>query len=300
VNMPTRTVVFSSTRKHDGDQFRDLTPGEYTQMSGRAGRRGLDNVGTVIILQWGEFLPDTIDLNTMILGTPKKLESQFRLTYNMILNLLRVQDFKVEDMIRRSFSESLTQKEVTRSVQHLKNAERDFKNLEEITCIYGEPDIENYHSLSSQIVSMNSELQEYIVSQSTSTHLHQGRLLVFSSENYPQAYGVIVKISSQNNQKNLGVFVTTKQRKQGSSNTKNQEYEIVDIPSKNVVTLCKEKFKAEKVVGNSADRLAVSTLIDQITKIQCSISLGFVRYWNRYKFWCTFHKRKVKKYQFGF
>lgn len=50
VNMPARTVVFAATRKHDGSGFRSLTPGEYTQMAGRAGRRGRDTSGTVIIV----------------------------------------------------------------------------------------------------------------------------------------------------------------------------------------------------------------------------------------------------------
>lgn len=50
LNLPTRTVVFSGMRKHDGTSFRNLLPGEYTQMAGRAGRRGLDPVGTVIIV----------------------------------------------------------------------------------------------------------------------------------------------------------------------------------------------------------------------------------------------------------
>lgn len=50
LNLPTRTVVFSGYRKHDGKQFRDLLPGEYIQMAGRAGRRGLDPQGTVIIV----------------------------------------------------------------------------------------------------------------------------------------------------------------------------------------------------------------------------------------------------------
>jgi antiviral helicase SKI2 len=49
VNAPARAVVFSSIRKHDGRNFRELLPGEYTQMSGRAGRRGLDDTGVVII-----------------------------------------------------------------------------------------------------------------------------------------------------------------------------------------------------------------------------------------------------------
>lgn len=46
----------------------------------------------------------------MMLGTPMRLQSQFRLTYNMILNLLRVEALKVEEMIKRSFSENASQK----------------------------------------------------------------------------------------------------------------------------------------------------------------------------------------------
>lgn len=46
----------------------------------------------------------------MILGTPAKLQSQFRLTYNMILNLLRVEALRVEEMIKRSFSENASQR----------------------------------------------------------------------------------------------------------------------------------------------------------------------------------------------
>jgi antiviral helicase SKI2 len=55
--MPARCVVFSHIRKHDGRGFRDLLPGEYTQMSGRAGRRGLDPTGVVVIVS-GDELPD--------------------------------------------------------------------------------------------------------------------------------------------------------------------------------------------------------------------------------------------------
>jgi antiviral helicase SKI2 len=55
------------------------------------------------------FSPKQTTLNHMITGKPGKLSSQFRLTYNMILNLLRVETLKVEEMIKRSFSESASQ-----------------------------------------------------------------------------------------------------------------------------------------------------------------------------------------------
>lgn len=53
--------------------------------------------------------PKQTTLNHMITGRPGKLASQFRLTYNMILNLLRVETLKVEEMIKRSFSENASQ-----------------------------------------------------------------------------------------------------------------------------------------------------------------------------------------------
>lgn len=62
--MPARCVVFSSTRKHDGRSFRDLLSGEYTQMSGRAGRRGLDKTGVVLIVAEGD-VPDVCNLLSM-------------------------------------------------------------------------------------------------------------------------------------------------------------------------------------------------------------------------------------------
>ncbi|KAG7660967.1 SKI2 [[Candida] subhashii] len=108
LNLPTRTVIFSTIRKHDGRSFRNLLPGEFTQMSGRAGRRGLDKTGTVIIMSYNDPLSPT-DFKEVVLGTPTKLSSQFRLTYNMILNLLRIEALRVEEMIKHSFSENSTQ-----------------------------------------------------------------------------------------------------------------------------------------------------------------------------------------------
>ena len=66
VNMPARTVVFDAIQKHDGTNKRDLLPSEYIQMAGRAGRRGKDTTGTVIILAKQD-VPSKSSLMTMML-----------------------------------------------------------------------------------------------------------------------------------------------------------------------------------------------------------------------------------------
>ncbi|KAF3951343.1 hypothetical protein CMV_022995 [Castanea mollissima] len=104
-------VVFDTLRKFDGKEFRQLLPGEYTQMAGRAGRRGLDKIGTVVVMCRDEILEES-DLKHVIVGSATRLESQFRLTYIMILHLLRVEELKVEDMLKRSFAEFHAQKKL--------------------------------------------------------------------------------------------------------------------------------------------------------------------------------------------
>eukprot|EP00117_Sycon_ciliatum_P038949 scpid27437/ scgid1370/ Helicase SKI2W; Helicase-like protein len=104
VNMPARTVVFDDIQKHDGTRKRYLYPSEYIQMAGRAGRRGKDTTGTVIILAKQD-VPDKAELMKMMLGKATMLQSRFRLTYTMILNLMRTSEFRVEDMMKRSFGE---------------------------------------------------------------------------------------------------------------------------------------------------------------------------------------------------
>jgi len=101
LNMPAKTVVFTAARKFDGREFRDLSSGEYIQMSGRAGRRGLDDRG-VVILMCDEKLEPT-SAKGMIKGEADRLDSAFHLGYNMILNLLKVEGISPEYMLERCF-----------------------------------------------------------------------------------------------------------------------------------------------------------------------------------------------------
>jgi ATP-dependent RNA helicase DOB1 len=101
LNMPAKTVVFTSVRKFDGSEFRDLSSGEYIQMSGRAGRRGLDDRG-VVIMMCDEKLEPAAAKN-MIKGEADRLDSAFHLGYNMVLNLMKVEGISPEFMLERCF-----------------------------------------------------------------------------------------------------------------------------------------------------------------------------------------------------
>ncbi|WAR54334.1 hypothetical protein PtB15_3B848 [Puccinia triticina] len=193
VNMPARCVVFSGTQKHDGRSFRELLSGEYTQMSGRAGRRGLDSTGVVIII-CGNEVPDTVGLHKMILGPSTKLQSQFRLTYNMVLNLLRVEALRVEEMIKSSFSENAQQRLLPDQQKKILEGERELLALPVQETTDAIENIRRYHEVSSRLVELNSQLLEFVVSHpSGSRALCAGRLVILNDNHFRHSLAAILK-----------------------------------------------------------------------------------------------------------
>ena len=87
VNKPVKTVVFSDLQKYDNNGMRYLRSDEYTQMAGRAGRRGLDKFGTIIILPNFE-LPSLYQLQNILIGKAPCMNSKFGLTYQFIIKNL--------------------------------------------------------------------------------------------------------------------------------------------------------------------------------------------------------------------
>lgn len=110
VNMPAKTVIFAAVRKWDGVESRVLNTAEYIQMAGRAGRRGKDKQGLTIVMIDEKIEPQVA--KTMFLGNTTKLQSAFYLGYNMLLNLLRMEDACPEYMIERSFRQFQRDKKV--------------------------------------------------------------------------------------------------------------------------------------------------------------------------------------------
>ena len=79
VNMPAKTVIFSNIQKYTEKGFRHLLSHEYTQMAGRAGRRGLDNIGIVIhMLNLFNELPQSYEYRFLLDGRPQQLISKFK------------------------------------------------------------------------------------------------------------------------------------------------------------------------------------------------------------------------------
>jgi len=102
INMPTKTVLFSSLEKWDGNNMRLLYSHEYTQMAGRAGRRGIDTIGHVIHLNNLFKNNSLVDFKTMMKGQPQKLVSKFKISYNLLLNLIDIGNFSFIDFAKRS------------------------------------------------------------------------------------------------------------------------------------------------------------------------------------------------------
>ncbi len=91
INMPARCVVVEKLEKFDGTGHVQLTPGEFTQLTGRAGRRGIDTIGHAVVVDHHGFLPATAASLSSKRVYP--LHSSFRPTFNMAVNLLNSSDY---------------------------------------------------------------------------------------------------------------------------------------------------------------------------------------------------------------
>ena len=142
INMPARSTVISSTSKRTDSGHRMLTASEFLQMSGRAGRRGMDEVGYVTIV--GTQFQSPEEVAELVLSDANPLESRFSPSYSMVLNLL--QRFSIEEakeLIMKSFGYFSSGSRLTPLLQAKAALETEKKDRE-FECPFKHTDAELY------------------------------------------------------------------------------------------------------------------------------------------------------------
>ncbi|KAF8066809.1 rRNA-processing arch domain-containing protein [Lyophyllum atratum] len=192
LNMPAKTVVFTTTRKFDGREFRNLSSGEYIQMSGRAGRRGLDDRGVVIMMCDEKLEPAAA--KTMVKGEADRLDSAFHLGYNMVLNLMKVEGISPEFMLERCFFQFQSSAGIPLLEDELKQEEE----ARSTTVIPDENLVADYYEFRQQLDQMAADFREVVTHPTYSLpFLQPGRLVKVKYQKLDFGWGVIVNFQKR-------------------------------------------------------------------------------------------------------
>ncbi|KAI5099548.1 superkiller viralicidic activity 2-like 2 [Silurus meridionalis] len=196
INMPARTVLFTSARKFDGKDFRWISSGEYIQMSGRAGRRGMDERGIVIFMVDEKMSPAVG--KQLLKGSADPLNSAFHLTYNMVLNLLRVEEINPEYMLEKSFYQFQHYRAVPGVVEKMQKLEEMYNSIE----IPNEDSVVTYYKIRQQLAKLAKEIEEYVHKPKYCLpFLQPGRLVKVKKDELDFGWGVVVNFSKKANVK---------------------------------------------------------------------------------------------------
>ncbi|KAK4486738.1 hypothetical protein RD792_006689, partial [Penstemon davidsonii] len=191
LNMPAKTVVFTSVKKWDGDSHRYIGSGEYIQMSGRAGRRGKDDRGICIIM-----VDEKMEMNTlkdMVLGKPAPLVSTFRLSYYSILNLMSRAEgqFTAEHVIRNSFHQFQYEKALPDIGNKVSELEKEAAVLD----ASGEAEVAEYDRLKLEIAQLENKMMAEITRpERVLSFLLPGRLVKVREGGTDWGWGVVVNV----------------------------------------------------------------------------------------------------------
>ena len=192
LNCPIRTAIFTSLTKFDGRGPRFLLPHEYNQAASRCGRRGIDTIGHVIHCNNLFDLPTSVEYKNMLCGKPQTLVSKFRISFAIVLNLMRNRaDCTMADFV--GFVEkSMIQNELKISLENENNARNNIAaELDQIQEQVPLPTLDRYLELK-ELASMCSNKKRKEVER----ELSQLNINPVDGEHYKKIKSELRKITS--------------------------------------------------------------------------------------------------------
>jgi ATP-dependent RNA helicase DOB1 len=189
INMPAKTVVFTNFRKFDGKDFRWLSAGEYIQMSGRAGRRGKDDKG-VVIQMLDEKMEPAVS-KAILYGASDPLISAYHVSYNMLLNMMRVEGADPEFLLRSSFY----QYQQEQAAPALELEATELEREKDAIAIPNENQVAEYYSLCKQLERTKTELNAIMLRPQYCVPFMQiGRLVHVAAGSDQWGWGAVVNL----------------------------------------------------------------------------------------------------------
>jgi antiviral helicase SKI2 len=180
LNMPTRTVVFTDIQKFNEEKKEILSSSEYLQMCGRAGRRGIDQIGHIFLLMGDKKNPPLAsDVSKMMGGLGTHVESKFRLSYRTIISFLSRNIKNIMEFFKESYLENNKIMIMPETMKEIEEIQTKLMKMKRIECIYSDNDeyIRKYIQDSSNVTSIRKKLY---VNPEIKKKISTGRLIVYN------------------------------------------------------------------------------------------------------------------------
>lgn len=193
INMPTKSVIFTGLSKFDGGGMRELQAHEYTQMAGRAGRRGIDTIGHVIHCNNLIAFDNVTAYKKMMTGGSQEITSQFKISFNLILNIIYSnswdEDFNI-DKFKAFISKSMIQECLDNEIDYYDEVDKDLRekikvmNKSIISLKTPREILEKYNFLKGQKNMRNNQKKKVAKEIAETEKLYDAGSLMYDAEKY--------------------------------------------------------------------------------------------------------------------